>query len=60
MIRPEDVSVLISVAGRSPKAIPEGLEKHGEYIASGGVDSKGNGSEALVAILDEECSSMGG
>lgn len=60
MIRPEDVGVLISASPVDRrKRFPKWLEKHGEHIASGGVDSKGNGSEALAAILEEECSSMG-
>ncbi|MCH2388360.1 MAG: DNA polymerase III subunit delta, partial [Opitutales bacterium] len=60
MIRPEDVGVLFSASPVDRrKRFPKWLEKHGEYIASGGVDSRGNGSEALAAILDEECSFMG-
>ena len=60
MIRSEDVGVLISASPVDRrKRFPKWLEKHGEHIASGGVDSKGNGSEALAAILEEERSSMG-
>ena len=60
MIRSEEVGVLISASPVDRrKRFPKWLEKHGEHIASGGVDSKGNGSEALAAILEEERSSMG-
>jgi len=60
MIRPEDVGVLISASPVDRrKRFPKWLEKNGEYIASAGVDSKGNGAEALAAILDEECSTLG-
>jgi DNA polymerase-3 subunit delta len=59
-IRAEDVGVLISASPVDRrKRFPKWLEKNGEYIASVGVDSRGNGAEALAAILDEECSSLG-
>ena len=57
---PEEVGVLISASPVDRrKRFPKWLEKEGEYLSSGGVDSKGNGIESLVAILEDECASLG-
>ena len=57
---PNEVGVLISASPVDRrKRFAKWLEKEGEHVASGGVDSKGNGSDTLLAILEEECESLG-
>ncbi len=57
---PEEVGVLISASPVDRrKRFAKWLEKNGEYIFAGGMDAKGKGVETLVAMLEEECSSLG-
>ncbi len=57
---PEEVGVLISASPVDRrKRFPKWLEKEGEYLPAGGVDSKGNGVETLVAIAMDECEALG-
>ena len=59
-VLPEDVGVLVSASPVDRrKRLPKWLEKEGEYLVAGGVDAKGNGMETLVAIMMDECESLG-
>ena len=58
-IRPEEVGVLVSASPVDRrKRFVKWLEDHGDYRAAGGVDSKGGGTEALVAAMKEECAAL--
>jgi DNA polymerase-3 subunit delta len=57
---PEEVGVLISASPVDRrKRFPKWLEKEGEYMVAGGVDSKGKGVETLIAIVMDECEALG-
>lgn len=59
-VAPEEVGILISASPVDRrKRFAKWLEKEGEYLPSGGVDSRGNGVETLVAILEDECADLG-
>ena len=58
-LNPEDVGVLISASPVDRrKKFPKWLEKASDYRATGGLDSKGKGVEALKAAMQEECRRM--
>ncbi len=59
-ISPSEVGVLISASPVDRrKRFSKWLEKEGDYISSGGVDSRGSGTDSLLAILEDECESLG-
>ncbi len=59
-LSPDEVGVLISASPVDRrKRFSKWLEKEGEYLFSGGMDSRGNGVESLVALLEDECESLG-
>lgn len=60
VVAPDEVGVLISASPVDRrKRFAKWIEKGGEHVASGGVDSKGKGAESLLAILEEECVALG-
>ena len=59
-VNPEEVGVLISASPVDRrKKVVKWLEEVGDYRATGGMDSRGGGAEALIAALGEECRRMG-
>lgn len=58
-INPEDVGVLISASPVDRrKRFAKFLEKSGDFRPSGGMDSKGGGTETLLAAMNRECEAM--
>ncbi|MCH6258252.1 DNA polymerase III subunit delta [Puniceicoccaceae bacterium K14] len=58
-INPDEVGVLITASPVDRrKRFAKWLEKGGTYLATGGMDSKGKGAEALIEVMKDECASM--
>lgn len=58
-INPEEVGILITASPVDRrKRFAKWIEKNGAYLATGGMDSKGKGGEALVGVLQEECANL--
>lgn len=58
-VNPDDVGVLISASPVDRrKRFAKWIEKNGAYMATGGMDAKGKGVEALIGVLEEECAKL--